>query len=249
MATTAEYTARGSRAAGARPIAVAGTAGLAAGALVGGLGGRVAMLVLRLTSDPSLRGLDTDDGFTIGIVSASTLFLVALTAVLGVLGGLAYLLARMYLPPAWQAPAFGSLAALVGGTLIIRPGGIDFTLLDPLWLAMALFVSIPAAFGVVVAWLVERWLADPTAFAGRPAVVAGALVALLPFVFLGLRGSIVLAVVALAVVALALVARELARSVGRVLVTGPAVWIGRGVLVAIGVAGAVSLVGDVVEIL
>ena len=38
-----------------------------AGLLVGGVGGRVAMLLLRLTSDPRLRGLETDDGFTIGV--------------------------------------------------------------------------------------------------------------------------------------------------------------------------------------
>jgi hypothetical protein len=39
------------------------------------VGGRLAMLLLRLTSDPVLRGVSTDDGFTIGRFSAQTIFL------------------------------------------------------------------------------------------------------------------------------------------------------------------------------
>ena len=40
--------------------------GLVCGALIGGVGGRLAMFVLRVTSDGSLHGLQTDDDFTIG---------------------------------------------------------------------------------------------------------------------------------------------------------------------------------------
>src|SRR5258708_6692212 len=40
--------------------------GLVAGAIIGGLGGRLAMLVLRLTSNGSVRGVKTSDGFVIG---------------------------------------------------------------------------------------------------------------------------------------------------------------------------------------
>ena len=46
------------------------------------------MLLLRLTSDPVLRGMKTDDGFTIGVVSTDTLFLLGVTAGLGIVGGL-----------------------------------------------------------------------------------------------------------------------------------------------------------------
>ena len=38
------------------------------------------MLMLRLTSDPTLRGLETDDGFVIGRFSGDTVFLLILTA-------------------------------------------------------------------------------------------------------------------------------------------------------------------------
>ena len=41
------------------------------------------MLLLRLTSDPALRGTQTDDGFTIGVFSTQTLFLLGVTAGLG----------------------------------------------------------------------------------------------------------------------------------------------------------------------
>ncbi len=62
------------------------SAGFISGVLIGGVGGRLAMLVLRLTSDPALRGAQTDDGFTIGVFSTETLFLLGVTAGLGIVG-------------------------------------------------------------------------------------------------------------------------------------------------------------------
>jgi hypothetical protein len=227
-----------------RPIAVAATAGLATGALVGGLGGRVAMLVLRLTSDPALHGVDTDDGFTIGIVSGATFFLVAFTAFLGVLAGLAYLLARTWLPVRSRPIVSAILAALVGGSQVIRPGGIDFTLLDPLWLAIVLFVLIPAAFGALLAKFVERWLGDPTAFDGLPSIVAGAVLPVLPFAFLGMRGLLLVTTIVLA-----LAVRMRAPAVGRLFATRTAVWIARAGLAAVGLAAGAALVSDVADIL
>ena len=49
-----------------RRLSVAMAAGLACGAVVGGVGGRLAMFLLRLTSDAALRGIKTDDDFVIG---------------------------------------------------------------------------------------------------------------------------------------------------------------------------------------
>jgi hypothetical protein len=67
-------------------ISVTCAIGALTGAVIGGVGGRLAMFVLRLMSDPSLHGRETDDGFTIGVISGATLFLVGLTAFLGVAG-------------------------------------------------------------------------------------------------------------------------------------------------------------------
>ena len=60
------------------------SSGFITGLLIGGVGGRLAMFLLRLTSDPALRGRQTDDGFTIGVFSTETLFLLGVTAGLGV---------------------------------------------------------------------------------------------------------------------------------------------------------------------
>jgi hypothetical protein len=79
-------------------ISVTCAIGALTGAVIGGVGGRLAMFVLRLMSDPSLHGRETDDGFTIGVISGATLFLVGLTAFLGVAGALVYAATRSWVP-------------------------------------------------------------------------------------------------------------------------------------------------------
>lgn len=58
------------------------------------------MFVLRLTSDPALHGTQTDDDFTIGVISIATFFLLTATAFAGSLGGVLYLVARRWIPEA-----------------------------------------------------------------------------------------------------------------------------------------------------
>jgi len=117
------------------------SAGFLAGVLIGGVGGRLAMLALRLTSDPSLHGVSTDDGFTIGRVSLQTLFLLGVTAGLGMAGGLFYLVVRRWIPSRWRIPLMTLFFALVGGAGLIGPSAVDFKRLLPLPLAVALFAS------------------------------------------------------------------------------------------------------------
>src|SRR5262245_33209394 len=72
-------------------LVLAGTAaGAVAGLLVGGVGGRLAMLLLRVTSPDSVVGLTSDDGFEIGVVSTQTFSLLFATTVLGGLAGAGY---------------------------------------------------------------------------------------------------------------------------------------------------------------
>jgi hypothetical protein len=227
----------------ARPVAAAAVAGALTGAVIGGIGGRLAMFVLRLTSDPALRGLKTDDDFTIGIFSGATLFLVIVTTVLGILGGLVYLVVRGWLAGGARPWLFGGLTGIVGGATVIRPGGIDFTLLEPLGLAIAMFIALPAAYGVAVSLFAERFLADDSAFGRSKAWIAG-LVLLLPLGFFGVVGLAVLALI-LAAVLLGRAAPEIAS-----LWTSPAVaLIGRIGLVAIAIVWGTQLVRDVAEIL
>ena len=227
----------------ARRLSAAAAAGFLTGAAIGGIGGRLAMFVLRLTSDPALRGLKTDDDFTIGVFSGATMFLLVFTALGGMVGGIFYLVVRSWLPKSARPWIFGAFTAVVGGALVIRPDGIDFTLLEPLWLAVVMFIALPAAYGVAVSLLAERFLASDSAFAGPWAWIAGP-VLLLP---LGLFGPAGLAVIALIVAAFFL--SRSAPQIGSLWTSAPVAWIGRAGLVAIGALAAASLLRDVTEIL
>jgi hypothetical protein len=236
-------TARAGAMDAARTIAAGVAAGCVAGLLVGGIGGRLAMLVLRLTSDPALRGLETDDGFVIGIVSTSTLFLLVLTTMLGALGGLAYLIVRSWLPTRTRRWWFGALAAAFGGAAIIRPGGIDFTRLEPLWLAIAMFVAIPAAGGVLISVLAERYLSPDSRFR-RSRAAPAALIPIALFAVVGTSGISL----ALAVLAAILLWRTWPSAAG-FWTSRPVTVIGRVALAAFGTWYAVALARDVAEVL
>ena len=167
------------------------TGGFVSGLLIGGVGGRLAMLLLRLTSDPALRGVETDDGFTIGVFSAQTLFLLGVTAGLGILGGLFYLIVRGWIPDRRRVVVMTVFFGLVGGGGLLRPDGIDFTELSPLPLAVAMFLAIPVAYGAVMPLLTERMLREGSAMRRTPwAWVAG----LLPLVVANVVGVAVILV-------------------------------------------------------
>jgi hypothetical protein len=137
--------------------------GAAAGALVGGVGGRIAMRVLLLTSDDTVRGLESDDGFEIGrFTLANTIGLLIVTALIGVLAALLFLVARPFVDRFGRAvvPLMAVLYGVLGGAMMVHRDGIDFRVLEPALLAITLFVAICAGFGAVVAWLVSAAAAD-----------------------------------------------------------------------------------------
>ena len=152
-------------------VAVRGTvlAGIWLGVLVGGVGSRLAMLVLRLLSPDTVNGVISDDGFLIGQVTLSgTYSLVAVGAMFGVLGASAYRWVDHWLiGPGWfrqVTTALGSGAVV--GSLLVHTDGVDFQLLRPQWLAIAFFVLIPAVFGFFIGPL-ERALARPHTWVNR----------------------------------------------------------------------------------
>jgi len=132
-------------------------AGGIAGILVGGIGGRLAMLLLRFTSPGSVRGTLTDDEFEIGVVTFDTLNLVATTWALGAIAGLFVALALRFMPGRWAVWAWAAPGATLGGAGLIHGDGVDFTVLEPAWLAVLLFIVIPAAGLVLTAALVRSW--------------------------------------------------------------------------------------------
>lgn len=225
----------------ARRLSSATIGGLVSGAVVGGFGGRVAMFVLRLTSSDSLRGLESDDGFIMGQVSSITLFLVMFTGVLGVLGALFYLAVRAWLPERRRAVLMGVFGGIVGGAAFIKTDGIDFRLLEPLPLAIALFVALPAAYGVAMSILVERRLRDATE---RSPWWALGLIPIIGLAFFGPSGLGVLVLVAAV-----WVVRRKAPSLASLWRSATVVWIGRAALLAVTAASLVALVRDITRIL
>jgi hypothetical protein len=133
-------------------------AGGAVGAFSVGVLARLAMFVL-IEVNPESEGVISDDGFEMGRFTASgSLNLAAAGVGLGLLSGLVYLaLERLQVGPAW----FRTLALSVGGGIVVgsqlvHPEGVDFALLEPLVLPVALFLAIPVLhIAVLDVWAVR----------------------------------------------------------------------------------------------
>jgi hypothetical protein len=139
-------------------IVLAVGAGAFVGAVVGGIGGRLAMLVLRLGSSDAVLGVQTDDGFEIGVFTTSSFFLLMVAAGLGGAAGLAYLVFRSGLPRRGRAAVWGVFLGAVSGASNLKPGSLDFSILDPKPFAVASFVVLPGLAAFLIALLVERLL-------------------------------------------------------------------------------------------
>ena len=151
--------------------AIAAAVGAAAGLVWGGLGGRIAMRVVFLTSNEHVRGLTSDDGFEIGTFSGATIVLLILTTIVGGMAGFGVGIIRMVTSgPTWAVAIGTSLAAAsFAGASIVHTDGVDFRVLDPLWLTVGLFVLIPGLWGATVVVATERLLRslDTTALPQR----------------------------------------------------------------------------------
>jgi hypothetical protein len=217
------------------------TGGLVAGFVVGGVGGRLAMFVLRLTSSDGVIGIQSDDDFTIGQFSTDTIFLLLVTTLLGTLFAFGYLVVRRWLPAANRPALSAVFFALLGGSLVIEPDGVDFTLLSPEWLAVLLFILLPGAYGWVMAAIIEHLISHPGK--ARKARVA----AIVLFAAVGAFGLFpaFAAVVGLVLVLIGRRWPALADLVEGRVVT----WAVRALLIAVAVVFAVSLTKDVTEVL
>jgi hypothetical protein len=165
------------------------------------------MFVLRLTSPGYVVGIESDDGFEIGRITLSGSYqLLALGAAIGVIGALGYVaVAPWLIGPDWfRRLTVGLTAGALVGSLVIVPGGIDFTFLKPTWLAVALFVGLPVVSGIVLTLAVDL-IATPESWTGR-----GRTAWLLPVVLLALVPPAALVFVpVLAIVAVLLPLRRL----------------------------------------
>ncbi len=215
-------------------------AGITVGVVVAGLGSRLAMFVLRLTSSRSARGRISDDGFVIGRVTlGGTYNLLALGAVVGVIGACAYrLVAARLIGPLWFRRVTVALAcAVVVGSMLVHDEGIDFHVLTPQWLAIGLFIALPAAFGWAIGAAVDR-ARQPTGW--RRWLVPVLLVACFPPMV------VVLVPIVLVVVLLVAIGRTDGMDIVRS--NGAYVLAVRGVWLAIAGAGLLALTADIAAI-
>ena len=244
MSTAIDGTREGTRPTYAEELAellrVLVVAGVPLGVVVAGLGGRLAMLVLRLTSPDVVLGQETDDGFVIGeITVAGTYNLLVLGAAVGFIGAAAYVaVAPWLLGPRWaRAATTGVTAGALVGSMLLHDDGLDFTVLEPLWLAIVLFVGLPTVFGVLLAYAVER-VEEPGHWAAR-----GQRRGIVPALVLLLFVPALLVVVPVAVVVAALlpVRRALLEPLRR---SRAATWVVRCCFATIPVLAFVALARD-----
>lgn len=214
-------------------------AGVTTGVLVVGVGSRLAMLLLRLTSPETVVGVTSDDGFEIGRFTFSgTYNLLMLGAAVGVIGAAAYrAVAPWLLGPVWfRRTTVAAGSGAVVGSMLVHADGIDFRLLQPVWLAVGLFVALPALFGVAIAFAVDRVSAKVAAPGWRRWVVPIVLMVCFP------PAVFVVGVAAIVLVVWVPLCRELESLGGPPMAVGVGV---RAVWLAVAVLGLVALVTDV----
>lgn len=224
-----------------RALAAVGCAAVLAGALVGGVGGRLAMRLLAASNEHTT-GMITDDGFEIGRITAGgTLQLVAASVQFAMIGAVLYLLVRpLLLGPTGARIALASVG--IGGTvgaILVHPESFDFQALDPAILPIVLFVGLPMLLVLVFSVLAERWLAEDSWF--RRAPWRQARLTLLVWLVGGLALVVVLPLLGVCLVLLAVLHRRPLPDQWRPV----ALWAGRATLVAVLVAALLDLAGDI----
>jgi hypothetical protein len=72
--------------------------------------------------------------------------------------------------PTWLVALGAGIAnAAFFGALLVAPDGVDFNVLDPLWLAVGLFVLLPGSWAATVVVLADRMARPGVVFADLPA--------------------------------------------------------------------------------
>lgn len=220
-----------------RKLAAAATAGLVVGFVVNGWGSRLAMMLLA-QFNPEDAGRLSDDGFIMGRFDlGATMGLIAFTTLLGIVGGVIFLAVRhLRFGPGWfQSTSITIGPAVVVGAMLVHTDGIDFTQLEPSWLGIALFVTLPGLFAHAVTRLGDHWLCEDSWFLRSRRLWILGLLPLLPVLPL------------LPLIAVALLGRLAYHRSRRLrsIVSAPAVaWVARGGLTALFVVALIDLTRD-----
>lgn len=158
-----------------RRLTLAATAGALVGLVAVGAWGRAFMAILAGLNAED-HGTHTDDGFPMGHFTLSGSVNLAIAGVIvGAIGGLVFLAVRgLRFGPRWFRMASIPIGVtLVTGSMLVHSDGVDFTVLEPLGLAVALTLSMPLVYAVGIVWLGDRWLGNgPTAWQRLPGIAA-----------------------------------------------------------------------------
>jgi hypothetical protein len=178
------------------------SAGVGAGILAAGAGGRLAMRLLAVTAGPTAQGRITEADQVVGRISAEgTLGFIVFTGLFfGATSGAAYLLLRRWLPGGRTGGVvFGALLLVLAGTRLepLRPGNPDFDLVGPGWVSVAAFAALVLFHGMLLAALAGRLSRAVPLLALTPR----AIIAHVPLLLLALGSvALVAAIVGVAVV-------------------------------------------------
>jgi hypothetical protein len=162
---------------GLRTLALATTAGIGAGVLVAGLGGRLVMRVLGATSGGAAQGKLTEADEVVGeITTGGTIGIVIFVGLFGgIITALAFVVVRRWLPTT-AGPAGLVAGVLLLGTIgvgdAMSPDNVDFAILRPTWLAVTLIVAVALLFGVTFTALAARLDAGMPTLGHRPSSIA-----------------------------------------------------------------------------
>jgi len=180
-------------------------AGVGAGVMAAGAGGRLVMRLLAVTAGDDAQGRVTEADEIVGQISAGgTIGFVIFTALFfGTATGGAYLLVRRWLPAGRAGGlAYGALLLVLAGTRLepLRRGNLDFDLVGPGWLSVVAFSALVLFHGMLVAALAGRvsravplLAREPRAIAAHAPLLLLALVPPVTLVLAVLGGLVVLA--------------------------------------------------------
>ena len=183
-------------------LTLAISAGVGAGILAAGAGGRLVMRLLAVTAGPTAQGRITEADQVVGRISLDgTLGFIVFTGLFfGAASGAAYLLLRRWLPGGRTGGvAFGALLLVLAGTRLepLRPGNPDFDLVGPGWVSVAAFAALVLFHGMLLAALAGRLSRAVPLLALTPR----AIIAHVPLLLLALGSvALVAAIVGVAVV-------------------------------------------------
>jgi len=185
-------------------LTLAISAGVGAGILAAGAGGRLVMRLLAVTAGPDAQGRITEAEQVVGRISVDgTLGFIIFTGLFfGAASGAAYLLLRRWLPAGRTGGlAFGALLLVLAGTRLepLRPGNPDFDLVGPGWVSVAAFAALVLFHGMLVAALAGRFSRVVPLLALTPR----AIVAHVPLLLLALGSVALVAAIVGVVVVLA----------------------------------------------